>query len=260
MKNTRRILTHGLLGLCLLAISLLATPAPAFAQEDGNSLILKLRRDFGYGGFAGDIQGNFSMTVDGPAGLVSVRYYIDGTLLGESTEAPDFRVRFVTDDYPPGQHSLSAVGVLADGSEIESEPLVRLFLSKDEANSGVFSIIGPIFAAIGVVLAIGALAPLLTGGRRKAFRPGQYGMLGGAVCPKCARPFSLTFFGLKLGFGRLERCPHCGKWSLVRRARPEDLETAERLMTASDAAGAAQVGETEEDRLRRMVDESRYDD
>ncbi|TAK12675.1 MAG: hypothetical protein EPO32_08005 [Anaerolineae bacterium] len=246
--------------LPLFAALLLFFAAPALAQSEDPGLRLKLHRDFGYGGFSGDIQGNFSLTVDGPADLVTVRYYIDETLLDESGDSPDFRVRFVTDDHAPGLHVLSAVGVLADGSELNSQTIQSYFLSKESADDMVFGIIGPIFAIVGVVVALSALAPLMMGKRRKAFKPGQYGMLGGAVCPKCARPFSLTFFGLKLGFARLEHCPHCGKWSLVRRARPEDLEAAERLMMSSDAAGAAEMGETEADRLRRMVDESRYDE
>ncbi|NOX60535.1 MAG: hypothetical protein GXP42_01080, partial [Chloroflexi bacterium] len=70
---------------------------------------LSLRRDWGYGGFAGDIQGTFTMKVEGPDDLVSVDFYIDDQLIGTDTEPP-WRLRFVTDDYPLGVHELRAVG------------------------------------------------------------------------------------------------------------------------------------------------------
>ncbi|MBI3159833.1 MAG: Ig-like domain-containing protein [Chloroflexi bacterium] len=243
--------------LSILALAaLLAFAAPARGQDE--SLTLKLNRNWGYGGFGGEIQGTFSVSVEGPDDLTAVRYFIDDVLLGGARQPPDFRVVFVTDDYAPGRHALYAVGFRADGSELRSQELVRIFLSAEDAGGQAFGLLGPILAIVGVAAALAGLAPLLAGRRKATHRPGVYGLMGGAVCPKCGRPFSLSFFGLKLGFSRLERCLHCGRWSLVRRASPDDLAAAEALMSAEDQAGSA--GESEAERLRRMVDESRYED
>jgi len=85
--------------LTLLVWLLLATAAfatlPVGAQDE--ELSIRLHRDFGYGGFAGDIQGRFSFTASGPDDLENVTYTIDGEPMGTVSEAP-FRLRFEFDD------------------------------------------------------------------------------------------------------------------------------------------------------------------
>lgn len=248
-----------LIWLVVLAL-LLGVASPALAQGEQPELALKLRRDWGYGGFNGDIQGNFSVTVDGPADLAMVRYYLDDeTLLGESSEAPSFRVAFVTDDYPPGQHTLVAVGVRADGTELRSQELVRLFVSGEQAGEMLAQIGVPLAVIVVALLAVTALAPLLSTGRKKAHRPGEYGWLGGAVCPKCGKPYRLSALGLKLGFSRLENCPHCRKWSMVRRAGPDELAAAEARLAAEDGAGGLTPELDAQETLRKQLDDTRYD-
>lgn len=245
-------------GWLLLALFLLAA-SPALAQGEESELKINLRRDWGYGGFGGDIQGNFSLTAEGPADLVQVRYFLDEeTLLGEATEPP-YRVAFVTDDYPPGEHTLVAVGVRADGTEIRSVALVRLFLSREETGNMLGRIGVPLLVIVLGLMAVSALAPLLAGRRKKAHRPGQYGWLGGAVCPKCGKPFSLNVLGLKLGFSRLEHCPHCRKWSLVRRAGAEELAAAEAQLAAEEQAGGLAPAPDPQEALRKQLDDTRYD-
>ena len=60
--------------------------------------------------------------------------------------------------------------------------------------------------------------------------------------------------------GKLERCPHCGKWSIARRAMPAELAAAEERLMADNQAGQMAAGESEEEKLRRMLDDSRYED
>ena len=87
-------------------------------SAQSEELTLSLSRDFGYGGFNGDIQGTFSVKASGPANLERVQFFLDETLLGEDTEAP-FAIQFVTDNYPTGAHVFSAVGFTTDDEQIE---------------------------------------------------------------------------------------------------------------------------------------------
>ena len=57
---------------------------------------------------------------------------------------------------------------------------------------------------------------------------------------------------------RLDRCPHCGRWSFTRRWLPEDLAAAEAKLR--DEKPAAHPELSEEERLRRDLEASRYDD
>lgn len=87
----------------------------------------------------------------------------------------------------------------------------------------------------------------------------RYGMLGGAICPKCDRPFARHWWALNAGLARLDRCPHCGRWSLVRGAPLDQLRAAE---VAEMQAGQATLVAPElspEEKLRRQLDDSRYD-
>lgn len=67
--------------VCLLAVTV------AVAQTD--HLSLKISRDWGYGGFNGDIQGLFTMHVTGSADLARVTFYIDDTAIGEVNDVVD---------------------------------------------------------------------------------------------------------------------------------------------------------------------------
>ncbi|MEK7312663.1 MAG: Ig-like domain-containing protein, partial [Chloroflexota bacterium] len=75
--------------------------------------MLSVRRDWGFGG-GSQIQGLFTMEATGPGNLVSVTFKIDSTVVGEVTSSP-FKIRFDTDDYLTGWHTLTAVGKTIDG-------------------------------------------------------------------------------------------------------------------------------------------------
>jgi hypothetical protein len=61
-------------------------------------------------------------------------------------------------------------------------------------------------------------------------------------------------------FGKLERCPHCGKITLVRRASQEELVQAEQRLRADSQVGIMNIQHDEEESLRRALEESRFDD
>lgn len=247
---------HALFPLLTILLVLLLV-VPASAQEETPALEISLRRDFGYGGFANDIQGTFTFKADGPANLTEVQFYLDGTLMGTDDEAP-FSLQFNTDSYDPGIHELSAVGVLADGSQITSSVRTYEFLSGDNAMGNTMRIVVPILAiTVGVTL-LGAILPMI---RRKSSADvtiGQYSIAGGTVCPRCKLPFSRSSFSPNMVTGKLERCPHCGKWSIRPRASRAELDAAEDRLRAKSQE-KAQIEVDPEESLRRSLDDSRFD-
>ena len=58
--------------------------------------------------------------------------------------------------------------------------------------------------------------------------------------------------------GKLSRCDNCGKWSILRRVPIDILRAAEIAEVKADQAGAASIEKTEEEKLRDMLDNSRY--
>ncbi len=239
----------------ILGLVLAFAPGEVHAQDEEPPLRLQLIRTFGYGGF-GQIQGRFSMRVAPVDGLERVLFLLDNEVVFEDGEAP-FEFRFHTDNFDPGVHSLTALGYTAGGEELRANAHTREFLSSEAAGSAVSRFIVPLIVGVGVLALVSALLPLILGGRT-AHRPGQYGLAGGAVCPRCAKPFSRHVLAPNLLVGKLERCPHCKKWSLVRRATPAELEAAEAFL-AEDSLGQPPVVEDEEEKLRRMIDDSRYE-
>jgi hypothetical protein len=245
--------------LALFIILVLLFPTSTLAQDETPSITLTLTRDFGYGGFGGDIQGTFSMKASGPDDLMEVQFYIDDLLIGTDTEAP-FRIQFHTDGYEPGVHTLFAVGVLANGSQIQSNQFVREFLSGDKAMGTTLDILVPLLAIIIGISVIGVVVPMLLGKKGKQYPIGEYSAAGGAVCPRCGFPYSRHILGMNLLFGKLERCPHCGKLAIVRRATPDELAAAEERLRADREAGVKDISKEEDESLRRAIEDSRFDD
>ena len=235
---------------------------PALAQ-DTNELKLRLSRDWGYSSGTGKIQGLFTLRSTGPENLERVVYYIDDQIIGEATESP-FKLQFNTDNYPLGVHTIQATGFTSDGREIASNQYRQAFVSAEVGWQSGVKIALPIIGIVFGVILLGFLVPVLFGRRkRQSLAPGtprNYGVLGGAVCPKCDRPFVIHIYGLNMLICRYDRCPYCGKWSLVRRASIETLRAAESAEIAN-AQGAMEIsGESEEEELRKQLDDSRYRD
>ena len=227
-------------------------PKSAFAQDE--ELSLRLTRDWGYGAGA-QIQGKFSLRVEGPDDIARVDFIIDGDVV-HTASAPPFRYQFHTDDFTPGLHTMTAVGYKADGTPLYGTEYVRHFLSADEAKSSTMKIIIPILGIVGIATLVGAFAPVLMM-RGKEFKPGNYGAAGGAVCPRCTFPYSRNVLAPNLLVGKLQRCPHCGKWAIVSRASQVDLTAAEERW-AKEGTSTVEAPSDEEKR-RQMLEDSRYD-
>ena len=140
-----------------LALALSLAPLAAAAAQ-GQTLNLSLSRDFGYGGFNGDIQGTFSLHASGPSTLVRVDFYLDDTQIGEVTKAP-FTLQFVTDNYPRGTHSLYAIGYTSDGNQLSSAKITSVFVSGSEATQSTLKTVIPILAIVFGALLLAALVP-----------------------------------------------------------------------------------------------------
>lgn len=251
----------------LLVLLLLAALAlPAAAQTSTPEFRLDLNRDFGYGAGA-NVRGNFSARLHGELDTVAeVVYYIDGEELGRSAENP-FRVKFITSTYSDGWHDLWAVVTTVDGRSVETERMRMNFVSAEYQSQSLGRIFGILLPLLLIITAVGALLQGRAMRGDNALPPGtprSYGWMGGAICPRCQRPFPIHMWSLSMMVGRLDRCDNCGKWSLVRRAPPEILAAAERAEAAaarrSEGSIPAAAPESAEDALKRRLDESRYSD
>lgn len=240
------------LGLTLLLVLTTTFAASAQSQE---GLIIEFHRDFGYSA-GGEIQGAFSLTADGPADLVRVDYYLDDDLLG-SAEAPPFKISFNTGNFALGRHTFTAVGTTAGGGQVRSVSRTLEFVSAEAGWQTAGQIVLPILGLVVIIAILGTAAPMLVG-RRTAFRLGEYGAAGGAVCGRCGMPFPRHFLSLNMVFGKLERCPHCGRWAIVPAASSAVLRQAEARWRADSQQGELKP-ENEADRLRDQIDESRYE-
>jgi DNA-directed RNA polymerase subunit RPC12/RpoP len=255
-------LNHILLPFFFCAFTLFAV-RPVLAQDD-QELHLRLNRDFGYGSFGGNqIQGNFSMTITGPQDLARVVFYLDDQVMGEDNEAP-FSLRFVTDNYDLGVHALQATGTNVDGRELQSNVIRTEFVSAGEGTGAALKIVGLAFGVIFGGMGIAFLFSNVLGKGKKTDlplgAPRRYGVLGGAICPKCSRPFAVHVYGLKLIVARFDRCPYCGKWSFIRRASPEELKQAEAAELEWATPEQKVTAEKTETDLLKDLEDSRYQD
>lgn len=248
------------LRLIALVTLLLALARPALAQT--NDLQLFVHRNFGYGG--GDqIQGSFSLEATGPTDLASVTFKVDDQVVGTVTAAP-FKINFNTDTYGLGWHNLTAAGQTASGRAVTAAARRFEFVSAavgwETAGRIVIPVLG-VLAIVGVVAVIstfldirrGRTSPTPLGAERR------YGLIGGTLCPKCRRPFSRHWWAPNAVAGKLDRCPHCGRWSIVRALPLAQLRAAEAAELQAAQPAMPVPEQSPEEKLRRQIDDSRYD-
>lgn len=240
------------LALVCLLLAALSTLTPIQAQE--NDLILRVSRDWGYSGFSGDIQGNFSFHVEGPADTVKVEFYIDDQLIGTDTEAP-WRYPFQTDDYPLGPHQMKAIGHTASDATLVSNVVTYTFVTAGQSSEVVLRIVVPILAFVALVFLAGTYIEIRRSKKRTGSVNGRWGV---ALCPKCGQPFAMHLFALNLGTRKYDRCSQCGKWSVVRRASPAQLAAYKAAAHDSNVDMASADDATS--RQRRRLEDSRYED
>ncbi len=244
----------------------LVTALPVWAQEDG--LTISVSKQFGYN-MGSQIQGTFKIRVRGPEDLSVVTFLLDGELLDETTTAP-FEFTFKTDDYSPGWHGITAIGTTTGGQTLTGRTVNFQFVTAEAAGEGTMKLLVPVIVFAVATLLISAVFPMLTGRKQSsaydpsAYTPGEprsYGMFGGVVCPKCGQPFGMHWWGLNISLvGKFDRCPHCGKWSLVRRASREALIDAEAEEHTAHTATTPRPASNVEEKLREQLDDSRFTD
>jgi hypothetical protein len=245
----------------LLTFCLALFASPVLAQS---SFTLNVHRNVGYSSGA-QIRGSFNLAVVGPANIQSVTFLIDGQPMKQVTAAP-FALDFETTDYALGFHDLSANVQTTDGQTFTT-PVRRFeFATADEESAAVKSIVIPIIGIVAVI------ALVILGGQVLFFRnkpkadlplgaPRQYGIAGGAVCPKCHRPFPLSLMALNAGLSsKFARCIFCGKWSVVRRLSLDELRAAEAAELAEAQPEQPMHEKGEAEKLKDLIDESRYSD
>jgi hypothetical protein len=251
-----------LVGKVPLIISLMLVWNSLVELQEEGQLQISLSRDWGYSSGTGKIQGTFSIRTSGPEDLNRVVFFLDGQTLGEVDEPP-FTLRFNTDDYPTGLHQITAAGFTDAGAELASDLIRVEFVTEREGWQFVVNLIVPIAVIILLAVGLSLGIPLIASrGKKERLAPGvpsNYGYFGGAICPKCQRPFSRHIYGLNLGTHKLDRCPYCGKWSLVRRASKEELEAAEAAEIEAAQGGVFAPNISEEERLRQQLDGSRFE-
>lgn len=246
-------------GLTLAAILILASFGSVIAQE-GYSI--HMDRDFGFGN-GSQIRGTFSISLIGAEEAVSaVVFKIDDQELAALSQPP-FKFQFNTSNYPSGDHALSAEVTLKDGSTLTTATRTYQFATADEESAFMKEIIFPLLGVLLLVMVLGIGSQFLAARGKPVGGPEpgtqrNYGFTGGSICPKCNRPTPIHPLGLNLLVGKLSRCENCGKWSIMRRVPMELLRAAEIAEIKADRAGAANVEKTEEEKLRELLDNSRY--
>lgn len=260
-QRTQRNLNRLLCALCILCVLCVVT-LPVFAQ-DSAELQLSVRRLFGYGG--GDqIEGSFRMELIEPPALTSVTFYIDDVEVGTVTQSP-FQIDFKTGDYDYGWHDLHAAGLTSDGQTLTSTVRRFEFVSASEGWEAAGNIVGPVLIIVFglIVVMMAAQFVVLRQNKNKTLplgAPRKYGLKGGAICPKCHRPYSIHFLSFNAGLSYYDWCDHCGKWSMVRRASPDALAAAEHAELELAKPETPIVQETAEQRLLKQIEDSRYID
>ena len=156
------------------------------------------------------------------------------------------------------------IGYTSDGTELNSNQIVSQFVPAGTGMQSITKFILPLLGVIVLVALIAVFVPVLLSRGKLATTPlgteRKYGIGGGAVCPKCGRPFPLRLWWINLGASKIDRCPYCGKWSYV---RPRSLENYARpklqnfLVSKSQSPTGA---ETEDEKLKRELDDSRYNE
>jgi DNA-directed RNA polymerase subunit RPC12/RpoP len=228
-------------------------------------LQIGLRRDFGYASGTGKIQGTFTISASGPTDLERVIFYLDGQPLGDVQQAP-FSLRFSTDSYDQGQHTFSGLGYTSSGCKLESNSLTAVFVTAKEGWDAGLKILVPILSLVLGVTVIMIIATVfssgLAGKKLKDLPLGaerNYGLVGGAICPRCKRPFARHLLSPNMVVGKLERCPYCGKVSVVAARSLAELRAAEAAELAAAGQPLANAASPDE-RLLKELDDSRYQD
>jgi len=247
--------------LAALVLLLSAVASVSAQQEPTPALALHFRRDWGYGGI-GEIEGNFTISASGPSDLTRVVFHLDDQVMVDLAQPP-WQFSFSTGQYPAGTHTLFAVGYTTSGQELGSSETRVRFLSSQQAGKATVSVVALFLGGMVAVAALaGGVTLLFSRGRKAEDRPARsYGWAGGAVCPKCSRPFGLHWWAPNVTWsGKLDRCSNCGRWIFVGRASAAQLMAAEAREQQEPQAPLAGAPPSPGEALARELEDSRYAD
>jgi hypothetical protein len=240
----------------------LVCAAPALAQV---ALTLDVSKNFGYN-LGSQIRGNFSMKVSGSADLQSVTFLIDGKAVGKAEAAP-FVFQFQTGDYSVGVHELSATGVTAGGQTLSSPVRSFEFVSAETEQSGMAKVVVPLLALVGGIFVVMMLFQfVLFRGRskREPVAPGtqrNYGIRGGAICPRCGRPTPIHWSAMNMGImTKMDFCDNCGRYGLLHPRPLAELRRAEEAELKEAQAQSPVHAHSAEETLKEQLDSSRFEE
>ena len=234
-------------------------------SAQSSDITIKFSRDFGYSSIGtNEIQGLFSITASSVSEIESVVYYIDDEILGEVFSEP-YKFQFNTDDYPEGQHKIFAKGKSETGEILRSQEIATTFISSEASRAGTIKLIVPILGLTLLVSILAFVIPAATRKKKGGLPLGtqrKYGSAGGTICSKCKRPFERHVISPNLLVGKLEICPHCGKWGIyrslpldtLRQSEKDELEGSTKITSSGDSS------EKDDEILRKQLDDSRFDD
>lgn len=233
----------------ILLVFFLGLSTSLVNAQGESSWTINLRRNWGYGA-GSNIQGSMTLSLSGDlVSVTRVEYFIDDQVLSDQNEAP-FSFSFNTDNYEEGVHELHARVYTKNGEVISVGPSIYNFLSSADAMNTTFQLIGVI---LGITL-LGMAITYFASSRNRSSGEKSVGPLGLAVCKRCGLAFPRSIFGFNLVAGKFERCPHCGKWQLTRRASAAEIEQAERKLRPEEPPAVEKPSE------KNALDESRFID
>lgn len=254
-RSSRRFIT----GIFLSVIFLLTSASLVLAQDGYR---INVNKEFGFAN-GSQIRGDFSIALIGDeTNIATVTFQIDGQELAVISQPP-FKTKFKTQSYPNGEHQLGAVITFSDGVKQTVEARRFMFISAEEESGAMKEIVFPLLAVVLGLMVIGMGAQFIAGrgkpaGGPEPGTPRSYGIAGGSICPRCKRPTPLSIFGLNLAVGRLSRCDNCGKVSIMRRMPIDVLRRAEADEVKAEETQGLSSEKSEEEKLREMLDDSRY--
>jgi len=241
----------------ILALLLIFASTPSLIRAQAESqLSISMIRNFGTA-LGDNINGTFTIRTKGPDNLESVTFYLDSEPMGTVTTAP-FNMKFNTDAYSSGMHTITAVGTTTDGQELQSNSITRNFLTSSDNTKSILLFVVPLILLI--IAARFAANWISKRGQTSSPEVAAIdGLQGGTICPKCHKPFSRHWWGLNFGTSKYDRCPYCHKWSMVTRQPPELLQAALEAMVQAENISSKPSNDDDESSRKRHLDNSRFD-
>ncbi len=161
-----------------------------------DALELRLSRDAGTS-ISGRIKGRFSASVRDADDVDRVEFYLNGELVYTDSEAP-FAWSFRTTDYPPGNHTIRAVGYLVTGG-VDEDSVSTEFVETFGQLWTLYLWGTMLFVAGMVIFSLWAV-------QRERKRP-----QGKTRCPQCGAVFDRRWSPMHRGPAYRNTCPMCAK-------------------------------------------------